>query len=175
MSEGVELSGRASAIVLGAVVVVVGGVLALAVGASSGGQTLLTVELGTGPTRATLGLHAPATVQVWADLEVEHEGFSINLPNDELPHVVDYEVLFETSDGSTGTLVCNPFDSHFARTSSSASSLGQAARRSYDGRLEGCSVSLPAGTTQLRARLAPVGAGDARIRFQRTHLVLRVP
>jgi hypothetical protein len=170
-AEGAPGQGFNIVMVLGGVAIL--GVAALAVGSFvlSSPAPLVHMALSQQPSEASFTLDDEATVQVWANLDVYHDGISHNAPNDSLPHVVDYAVEL-AGPGGPVTLRCNPFDSNFAWTSGTHKSVGAPSGRYYDGRLTGCAAKLAAGTWILRAQLVPVQA-DERIRFVRTELILR--
>ncbi len=134
---------------------------------------LARIELSPSPAQAAFKLEKETTVQVWADLDVNHRGFSAMSDSAALPHVLDYVVELNGEHGVHASLRCNPFNSHIARTSGSRSSIGSPAGRYYDGLLDRCAVRLPAGAYTIRAHREAVGAPDGRITFLKTALVLR--
>jgi hypothetical protein len=140
----------------------------------SANEALVRMSLSEQASEASFELEEETTVEVWADLEIVHPGISPHTANVDLPHVVDYVVELETSEGAASeSLRCNPFDSHVAKTSGKHNSIGEPAGRSYDGRLEGCALRLPADSYVLRARLEPVEDAEGRIRLVKTGLILR--
>lgn len=151
-------------------------VLGLAVAAvifnfKAGGETVLAMPLSQTPSQRSFSLAGTRRVEVWTDLEVTHAGISYRVPNDELPHVLDYGVEVKRGSETVVQLRCNPFDSNFAKTSYYGSS-GGIDNRSYDGRIRSCSFSAPAGQYTVVAALRPVGE-DPRIVFKKTVLILR--
>jgi len=137
----------------------------------AGGTTVVRMALDQQPRQQSFELGGQRQVEVWTDLEVTHAGISYRLPNDELPHVLDYAVEIERGGQTVAKMRCNPFDSNFAKTSYYGAS-GGIDKRSYDGRIRSCGFSAPAGQYKVVARLQPLET-DSRIAFQKTVLILR--
>ena len=151
------------------------GMVLLLMRMTGGGEELARMPLGTSSSEATFALQAETVVQVWADLDVRHEGISSMKASEDLPHVLDYVIELESEGHAPLALRCNPFDSHIYRTSGRHNSMGDVAGRYYDGALDGCALRLPAGSYRLRAHRETVAGGDARFHFGRTDLILRAP
>jgi len=145
----------------------------LVTGYVSRNRALARLALASEPAEAKFELGRATAVQVWADIDVRHDGISTMSPNSSLPHVADYVIEFRGEAGVAGSLRCNPFDSNVALTSGTHSSIGEPSGRYYDGRLNGCHVQLPAGTYSVRAWLEPSGAPNPSVVLRKSDLVLR--
>lgn len=121
-------------------------VSALPLGARACGTPIgaVDVDLGGGEAHTRLHLDEPHTVSVIGDAALAGEALSgRNVSLDDLPAL---PLRIEAADQG---LVCDPFDV-FIRTSARNTSRHH---WSFEGPIEGCSLSLPAGTTTLRVVL----------------------
>lgn len=162
----------ASAVATILVIALLGGGVALGI-YLFGSTTAARISMTPTPQSASFVLEEASTAQVWADIEVTHSDFSPNIAAVELPHVIDYVIEIERAGADAISLRCNPFDAYVMKRSDGYNSIGEDAGRWYDGRVEGCSVALEAGSYTLRAHTEPVQP-DARVRFGKNDLVLRV-
>ena len=115
----------------------------------------------------------PAVLQVWADIDLRHEGFNTNTSASDLPHVIDYVVEVERDGQSIKVLRCNPFYSNVFLFSGKHSSMGEASGRSYEGLLKRCSLPVEPGEYRVQVHSADVRP-DKRIWFTKMGVVLRV-
>ncbi len=160
-------------LVLLAVVTVIGGVIAAVVlSLRAGGDEVARVAVYDAPASAPFRLDVPSEVTLWTDLDVTHGDISAQASNDELPHVLDYAVTITRDGQRVAELLCNPFDSNFARTSAKRSSMGEPSGRSYDGLLNGCAFDAPPGSYVVTAR-RQWRMQDPRVSFRKTELILR--
>ena len=133
---------------------------------------LARLEVTRGGSAQTFVVEEAGTLQVWADIDISHEGIGTGSPNSSLPHVVDWVVSLEREGAEPVTRRCNPFDSNYARVSGSTSPMGEPSTRSYDGLIRGCAFPVTPGTYTVRVNEAP-NAPDPRIRFRRRVMHLR--
>lgn len=136
----------------------------------AGGDHAVRVTAGRDARSFELVLEQDATISVWADLEVQHKGISYKLPNEKLPRVVAFEVVFERGE-QRQVLSCNPFDSSFMKRSWFGSSKGINGR-SYDGRIRGCAIAGTAGSYRVTVQRKQL-QHDPRIRFTKLDAIVR--
>lgn len=154
-------------VLVGLAVTITGIVMTL----TASGNALVRVPLTDTPQEAEFSTERDGVIEVWTDIELMHRGISYQLPNGDLPHVLDYVVEIEQAGLAIQSFRCNPFNSHFARTSYYGAS-GGVNGRSYDGRIKGCALHLAAGKYRVRAHKEIVKP-DPRFSFKKTVLILR--
>ena len=160
-------------LVVAALAVVGVAIAAVVMSLRAGGDTVARIALTESPAEQAFSLAAASTVEVWTDLELTHRGISYMVANEDLPHVIDYQIDIRRDGRLLHSMTCNPFESNFARQSYYGASSGTDGR-SYDGRIRDCAFQLPAGTYSVVARRETFRP-DARFRFERTVLILRTP
>jgi len=101
-------------------------------------------------TDASLAFHLERTsqVHVWAEVEVEVDGWDRDRSVDRFPHIADLVVSVEGPGGSVFQRKCDPFEARVFKWIRNTKD-----RRSYEGKIERCQFTAEPGDYVLSARL----------------------